>query len=98
MTNPELHKELSMTVYSIHENCGRSIELTQIEVKTDAEREEISRSAELIRARLWADVCRGISLAEDVEAAFGLTDENSMILAKIVQIHDGMIAEGDGHV
>lgn len=92
MTNLKLLKTLTAMVESIHTDCTRGVEL-QLSPRTDDHLAEF----EVIRARLWATVCRAIRLSDEVDSRGGLADANQAIIDEIRLIHDGMVVEGHGH-
>ena len=79
-------------VEAIHTDCTLGIELT-LSPQTDDHMAEF----EVIRARLWATVCRAIRLCDEVDSHTGLSDANQVIIGEIIVIRDGMVAEGHNY-
>jgi hypothetical protein len=99
MTNPELTTELRSMLESIAIEAARGLSLAELSPPpTEEDRESIKREFEVIRARMWADLCRGITLSEEVEQSAGLTDENQRLIERFRELHDNIMAGGHGHV
>jgi hypothetical protein len=100
MTNPELTNELRSMLESIAIEAARGLSLAELSPPpAEEDCTNIQREFEVIRARMWADVCRGITISEEVEQYAGLTDENQRLIERFREIHDNIMAGGGhGHV
>ena len=95
MTNLDLYTELRSMLEGIIAETSRGLSLAELPPPPNKEDcESIRREFDVIRARVWADVCRGICLAGEVEIHTGLTDENHRLIEEIREIHDSLMAEG----
>jgi hypothetical protein len=92
MTNLDLRSELKVMLEGIVAESSRGVYLADLPPPpTKAEREEIVNEFRISKARMWADVCRCVNLAGDVELETGLTDENQQIVEQIREIHDVLV-------
>lgn len=95
MTNLDLRAELREMLECILSEASRGVSLAEFPPpKSPQKREEIVREFDIVKARVWGDVCRCLTLAEEVEQAVGLTDENVSIVLRIREIHD-VLVRGD---
>ena len=84
MTNYELHKELKELLESV-----LSSSMVAITWDGNSPHEIDAKEWHINRARIHADLCRGLTLCHDVEEQAGLTDSNAelaQIFADLLEV------------